>query len=329
MPNKIQQLKRFGQDPDTATYEALIDLKDSVEQATDALLTGLGGMNSIDFDLIKGEKGDKGEDGVAPDLNELAQMAASLIPVPKDGRDGVSPSIQDISEEVLSQITLPKDGKDGKAGKDGRDGKDGSADTPEDIRNKLESLRDDNRLQMGAVDGLLPKLTEIEEFQEKLQNDSKFRVRIFGGGASSSGGSGAVDSFNGRTGAVTPQAGDYTAAQVTNAISDTYTSVVTDLGTQSTTVTLDGAISPNYMVTLDGNVTLALTNVATSPFRKYSILVKQDAIGSRTITMPAGTKTAGGTPITLSTAANAEDIISIFTPDNGTTIYAEIGTSFS
>lgn len=52
-----------------------------------------------------------------------------------------------------------KDGKDGKPGKDGKDGigidgKDGSPDTAEQVRDKLETLKDDNRLDASAIKGL-------------------------------------------------------------------------------------------------------------------------------------------------------------------------------
>ena len=69
-----------------------------------------------------------------------------------------------------------KDGKDGRDGKDGKsivgpagkdgsdgiDGKDGSPDMAEDIRNKLELLQGDERLNKSAIKGLEEELKRIE-----------------------------------------------------------------------------------------------------------------------------------------------------------------------
>ena len=46
-----------------------------------------------------------------------------------------------------------KDGKDGIDGKNGTDGKDGSPDKPKEIRDKLESLEDEDRLDISAIKG--------------------------------------------------------------------------------------------------------------------------------------------------------------------------------
>lgn len=51
-------------------------------------------------------------------------------------------------QDLISKIKLPKDGKDGKDGVDGigKDGKDGSPDSAEQVRDKLETLKDEERL---------------------------------------------------------------------------------------------------------------------------------------------------------------------------------------
>lgn len=60
-------------------------------------------------------------------------------------------------------------------------------------------------------------------------------------------------------------------------------------------------------VTLGGNRTLAITGASAG--MRGTLLIKQDATGSRTLTLPAGSKVAGGGSgaVTLSTAANAVD----------------------
>lgn len=60
-------------------------------------------------------------------------------------------------QQLISQIKLPKDGKDGTNGKDGKEGtpgRDGSPDEPSEVRDKLETLKDDERLDASAIKGL-------------------------------------------------------------------------------------------------------------------------------------------------------------------------------
>lgn len=60
-------------------------------------------------------------------------------------------------QTLLASVKIPKDGKDGVSGKDGLDGKpgkDGSPDQPQEIRNKLETLKDNERLDASAIKNL-------------------------------------------------------------------------------------------------------------------------------------------------------------------------------
>ena len=57
--------------------------------------------------------------------------------------------------------------KDGEDGKDGKDGKDGSPDTSDEIRNKLELLQGDERLNRTAIKGLEELKEEIEELKSR------------------------------------------------------------------------------------------------------------------------------------------------------------------
>lgn len=72
-------------------------------------------------------------------FTRLQELLAKIRPV-KDGMPG-------------------KDGKDGASGKDGKDGKDGSPDTAEQIKLKLETLKDENRLDASAIKNL-PEIVE-------------------------------------------------------------------------------------------------------------------------------------------------------------------------
>jgi hypothetical protein len=57
--------------------------------------------------------------------------------------------------------------------------------------------------------------------------------------------------------------------------------------------------------------------------------VKQDATGSRTLTLPAGSKVinGGGGAVTLTTAANATDVLSYFY--DGTNYFWTIGYNYN
>lgn len=68
--------------------------------------------------------------------------------------------VMKMCEEVATH--KPENGKDGMPGKDGENGKDGSPDTPEEIRNKLESLEGDDRLDKSAIRGLEEALKTLE-----------------------------------------------------------------------------------------------------------------------------------------------------------------------
>jgi hypothetical protein len=78
-----------------------------------------------------------------------------------------------------------------------------------------------------------------------------------------------------------------------------------------------------YKLTLTANCSFSFTNVPSSGFScSLSVILIQDSTGSRTVTWPASVKWALGLAPTLSTAANAVDVIQLFTVDGGTTWYA-------
>jgi len=75
--------------------------------------------------------------------------------------------------------------------------------------------------------------------------------------------------------------------------------------TDGATVTFDLSQSRNWIVTLGGNRTLALSNVVTGMV--FMVTLKQDGTGSRTATWWSGISWAGGTAPTLTTTANKAD----------------------
>lgn len=96
--------------------------------------------------------------------------------------------------------------------------------------------------------------------------------------------------------------------------------------TDGATITWDLGSYPtgHAVVTLAGNRTLAISNPVAGG--SGTLIVKQDATGTRTLTLPAGSKVVGGS-LTLSTAANAVDVIA-FVYD-GTNYWWTYGKAFA
>jgi hypothetical protein len=82
-------------------------------------------------------------------------------------------------------------------------------------------------------------------------------------------------------------------------------SLLPSTATDGATVTFDLAVNNKWQVTIAGNRTLALSNTTNIP--AFSINIKQDGTGSRTVTWFSGITWAGGTAPTLTTGANKTD----------------------
>ena len=80
----------------------------------------------------------------------------------------------------------------------------------------------------------------------------------------------------------------------------------------------------NAKITLTEATTLTITGAIEGG--TYWLEVTQDATGSRTLTLPAGSKSAGGS-ITLTTTASAVDVLSWVY--DGTSYYWTFGADFS
>lgn len=109
------------------------------------------------------EKGEPGEPGKNPTDEELRALIIPLIPAPINGLDGKDADEEAIIEGVLSRIRLPEY-------------KEAVLDTPEQLRDKLEILKDDNRLDKSAIKGLED---DIKALDEKISSVSMRR----GGGS--------------------------------------------------------------------------------------------------------------------------------------------------
>jgi hypothetical protein len=124
-------------------------------------------------------------------------------------------------------------------------------------------------------------------------------------------------------GATTPSTGTFTT------LTSTGRTVIKDLTETIATVTYAATITPNVAngtvqkVTLTGNVTFsAFTSPVTG--QSLTLIITQDSTGSRTLT---STMKFAGASKTLSTAANAVDIMTVFY--DGTNYYASLGKGFA
>lgn len=86
-------------------------------------------------------------------------------------------------------------------------------------------------------------------------------------------------------------------------------------------ITWDFNSGANAKVTIAGARTLVISNMETGD--TGLILVKQDAVGGRTLTLPNGSSIVGGGSYTASTAANATDVLGVYY--DGTTYWWTIG----
>jgi len=105
-----------------------------------------------------------------------------------------------------------------------------------------------------------------------------------------------------------------------------YTSTFQTL-TFGTTTTWDQTKGATAAVTLTANATLSITNVVAGMYGL--IRVTQDATGSRTLTLPAGSKVinGGGGIVELTTTAGATDVLSYFY--DGTNYYWTVGYNYN
>lgn len=125
----------------------------------------------------KGDKGDKGKDG-------------------KDGKDGKTGPAGKNGSDGKDGIdgTNGKNGINGIDGTNGENGKDGSPDSPLQIKDKLETLKDDERLDISAIKG-------TDHLQDRIVKHSVDQARgILYAGLLENGGNGVIGA-TGPTGA--------------------------------------------------------------------------------------------------------------------------------
>lgn len=77
----------------------------------------------------------------------------------------------------------------------------------------------------------------------------------------------------------------------------------------ATAMTLNCDLSNVFTTTLTANVTVAPTLSSPNDGQTINWFLTQDAGGNKTMTWPASFKWPGGTPVVLSTGANAVDLL--------------------
>lgn len=97
------------------------------------------------------------------------------------------------------------------------------------------------------------------------------------------------------------------------------------LGNMGSAKTIDAATVSAFTGTLNSaTCALSITGAIAGMETVVTLALTQDAIGSRLVTWPSGTKWPGGSAPTLSTTANATDIVKLVSYDGGTTWFGRL-----
>ncbi len=118
------------------------------------------------FDGLNGWDGEDGEDGEPGPEGERGPQG---LPG-REGKEGKEGKPGKPGEKGKDGIPGKKgeNGKDGKPGAQGPKGEHGSPDTPEEMRDKLESLRKGKKLSIQAIEGLAKILEAMNESRSYL-----------------------------------------------------------------------------------------------------------------------------------------------------------------
>jgi hypothetical protein len=92
-------------------------------------------------------------------------------------------------------------------------------------------------------------------------------------------------------------------------------------GNSGAAATVDLVNGNNHSFTLDANCTFTFTGATNGVGCSFTLILTQDVVGNKTITWPVSVKWSQATPPTLSTTANAVDILTFMTVDGGTIWY--------
>lgn len=97
----------------------------------------------------------------------------------------------------------------------------------------------------------------------------------------------------------------------------------------ATTMTVDCSLSNIFTTTFTANVTTAPTISNPGDGQTINWFITQDATGGRTMTWPTSFKFASGSPVTLSTQANAVDLVVATYRASVTSWYVTLARNFA
>jgi len=103
-----------------------------------------------------------------------------------------------------------------------------------------------------------------------------------------------------------------------------YTETTSALGNTGTAKTINLADGTVFTATLTGNCTFTFTTGVTTGTASFTLILTNDGTAGRTIVWPAAVKWPNNITPSRTTTANATDVWSFFTPNNGTTWYGNI-----
>lgn len=134
-------------------------------------------------------------------------------------------------------------------------------------------------------------------------------------------GAGGGGTWGSITGTISAQTDLQTALDAKATQYDPLSTVAASGAASSTSVASAGVLD----ITLTSNCSISLSGAVTGQSWGITMILRQDATGSRTVSWPSGTKWAAGAAPTLSTAANSIDIVSMFSVDGGSTWFGALG----
>lgn len=115
---------------------------------------------------------------------------------------------------------------------------------------------------------------------------------------------------------------DHDDKGVTKPLLKDYSETINVIPLSSALTEIDVSLGNVVDMTLDTSPTLTFVNPApTGTGGSFTLILRQDASGSRTVTWPGSVRWGGATAPTLTTTANKVDIITFVTMDEGTKWY--------
>jgi len=176
--SRQQKAQDFTKDPQTAQFKEQIETNEKLDELVELLKKKIAELSELKrtveenkkrFEVRVGKRGKRGKTGHNPTNEELVALIAPLIPNTKngkDGADGISPDEEDIIRKVLASIELPQVDQDAVIEEIIKQ----IPQTGEAVRDALELLQEDERLDKSAVKGIDKIEKDIKEVQSRPVN---------------------------------------------------------------------------------------------------------------------------------------------------------------